>query len=67
MFRRTTQTGNLLYGKNFSGQQCNNIMNMKMEDVRYESPQIEILRMEVAQTILSASFTGEGINEWKEM
>ena len=22
MFRRTTQTGNLLYGKNFSGQQC---------------------------------------------
>ena len=45
----------------------NNIMNMKMEDVRYESPQIEILRMEVAQTILSASFTGEGINEWEEM
>ena len=42
-------------------------MNMKMEDVRYESPQIEILRMEVAQTILTASFTGEGINEWKEM
>ena len=45
----------------------NNIMNMKMEDVRYESPQIEILRMEVAQTILTASFTGEGINEWEEM
>ena len=46
---------------------CNDIMNMKMEDVRYESPQIEILRMEVAQTILTASFTGEGINEWEEM
>lgn len=38
-----------------------------MEDVGYKSPKVEILKMEVAQTILSGSFTGEGINEWQEM
>lgn len=45
----------------------NNIMIMKMEDVGYKSPQVEILKMVVAQTILTSSFTGEGINEWQEM
>lgn len=45
----------------------NNIMIMKMEDVGYKSPQVEILKMVVAQTILTSSFTGEGINEWQDM
>ena len=40
---------------------------MKMEDVGYKSPQVEILKMVVAQTILTSSFTGEGINEWEDM
>ena len=44
-----------------------NIMIMKMEDVGYKSPQVEILKMVVAQTILTCSFTGEGINEWQDM
>lgn len=44
-----------------------NIMIMKMEDVGYKSPQVEILKMVVAQTILTSSFTGEGINEWQDM
>ena len=45
----------------------NNITIMKMEDVGYKSPQVEILKMVVAQTILTSSFTGEEINEWQDM
>ena len=45
----------------------NNIMIMKMEDGGYKSPQVEILKMVVAQTILTSSFTGEAINEWQDM
>jgi hypothetical protein len=39
---------------------------MKKEDV-YESPLLEIVEIETEQAVLSASFTGEGINEWEEM
>lgn len=39
---------------------------MKKEDV-YESPLLEIVGIETEQAVLSASFTGEGINEWEEM
>lgn len=38
-----------------------------MKADRYESPEMEILEMEIGQAVLSGSFTGEGINEWKEM
>ena len=40
---------------------------MKMKGTRYESPEIEILTVEVDQTILTTSFTGEDINEWEDM
>lgn len=39
---------------------------MKNEYV-YESPHLEIVEIETEQVVLSASFTGEGINEWEEM
>lgn len=39
---------------------------MRKEDV-YESPLLEIVEIETEQAVLSASFTGEGINEWEEM
>ena len=39
---------------------------MKKENV-YESPRLEIVEIEIEQAVLSASFTGEGINEWEEM
>ena len=34
---------------------------------RYESPEMEIMEMETEQAVLSASLTGEGINEWEDM
>lgn len=40
---------------------------MKMEEAGYKSPQVEIFKMVVAQTILTGSFTGEGINDWEDM
>ena len=40
---------------------------MKMKTDRYDSPSIEILRIEVEQTILTTSITGEDINEWEDM
>ena len=33
----------------------------------YESPAVEILKMELEQAILTASFTGEDINQWEDM
>ena len=33
----------------------------------YESPQVEIVKIETEQPVLSSSFTGEGINEWEDM
>ena len=38
-----------------------------MNTDRYESPEMEIMEMETEQVVLSASLTGEGINEWEEM
>ena len=38
-----------------------------MESDRYESPAIEIIKMHIEEAILSASFTGEDINDWEEM
>ena len=43
-----------------------NVNDMKNYYV-YESPRVEIVEMETEQALLSASFTGEGINEWEEM
>ena len=40
---------------------------MKMETSRYESPKVEILKMEVEQAMLNGSFTGEGIKTWEDM
>ena len=38
-----------------------------MNKDRYVSPDVEIMEMETEQAVLSASLTGEGINEWEEM
>lgn len=38
-----------------------------METVKYESPEIEIIKMLVEQAVLSSSFTGEDIYDWEEM
>lgn len=38
-----------------------------MKKERYESPSIEILKLELEQEILTSSFTGEDINEWEDM
>ena len=38
-----------------------------MENEKYESPCVEIIKVEVDQPILTSSFTGEDINEWEEM
>ena len=33
----------------------------------YESPAVEILKMQLEQAILTSSFTGEDIYEWEDM
>ena len=33
----------------------------------YESPKMEIVEMYTEQAVLSASLTGDGINEWENM
>ena len=38
-----------------------------MRTDRYETPITDILELEASQPVLSASFTGEGINEWEDM
>ena len=38
-----------------------------MEKDRYESPAVEILKMEFEQALLTASFTGEDISGWEDM
>lgn len=38
-----------------------------MEKDKYESPSVEILKVETDQAILASSFTGENINEWEDM
>lgn len=43
------------------------LKRMKMKKERYETPAIGILMFEAEQTIMTTSFTGEGINEWEDM
>lgn len=38
-----------------------------MEKGKYESPSVEILKVETDQAILTGSFIGEDINEWEDM
>ena len=38
-----------------------------MENEKYDSPSVEIIKVEVDQPILTSSFTGEDIYEWEEM
>lgn len=38
-----------------------------MEKGNYESPSVEILKVETDQAILTSSFIGEDINEWEDM
>lgn len=38
-----------------------------MEIERYESPVTEIVGVQVEQTVLSSSFTGENISKWEDM
>jgi len=40
---------------------------MIMDERIYESPKLETVEMCTEQAILSASLTGEGINEWEDM
>ena len=39
---------------------------MKTENI-YEAPKVVIIEMKTEQAVLSASLTGEGINEWEDM
>ena len=36
-------------------------------DNMYESPCVEIVEIRTEQAVLTASLTGEGINEWEDM
>lgn len=38
-----------------------------MEIEKYESPMAEIVGVQVEQTVLSSSFTGENISKWEDM
>ena len=38
-----------------------------MVKVIYESPAVEILKMQLEQAVLTSSFTGEDIYEWEDM
>ena len=38
-----------------------------METVKYESPEIEIIKMQVEQSLLISSVAGEDIYEWEDM
>ncbi len=33
----------------------------------YETPKTEVMEMQTEQAVLSASLTGEGVNEWENM
>lgn len=43
------------------------LKNRNMEKDKYESPSVEILKVEIDQAILTSSFVGENINEWEDM
>lgn len=38
-----------------------------MENDKYQSPAITIIKIEVEQALMVASFTGESIDEWEDM
>lgn len=38
-----------------------------MENNRYESPNVEIIKMQVEQSLLISSVAGEDIVEWEDM
>ena len=38
-----------------------------MENDRYESPNVEIIKMQVEQSLLISSVAGEDIYEWEDM
>ncbi len=38
-----------------------------MENDRYESPKVEIIKMQVEQSLLISSVAGEDIYEWEDM
>jgi len=33
----------------------------------YETPKTEVMEIQTEQAVLSASLTGEGVNEWENM
>ena len=39
---------------------------LKMEKI-YESPRMEVVAIDIEQSMLCASLAGEGINEWEDM
>lgn len=49
------------------GYNINVLKGKNMENEKYESPYVEIIKVEVDQPILTSSFTGEDINEWEDM
>lgn len=51
----------------FTTQKFRNIKDQNMENYRYESPKVEIIKMHIEQAVLASSFTGEDINTWEEM
>lgn len=51
----------------FRGYNINVLKGKNMENEKYESPYVEIIKVEVDQPILTSSFTGEDINEWEDM
>ena len=38
-----------------------------MDNDRYESPKVEIIKMQVEQSLLISSVAGEDIYEWEDM
>ena len=49
------------------GYNINALNGKNMENEKYESPRAEIIKIEVDQLILAASFTGEDIYDWEDM
>ena len=43
------------------------LKKINMKNDKYESPAIEIVKIELNQAVLVGSFTGENIKEWEDM
>ena len=43
------------------------LIKRNMENDRYESPNVEIIKMQVEQSLLISSVAGEDIYEWEDM